>query len=546
MDPNYSAQDVARCDLCKTAIAQSYCDFCHVNLCKPCIGEHISADYGKHIIVSIQQRKSTLIYPKCEIHQDEDCKYQCKDCDTYVCYPCLASRRHVGHEFLNLDDIFKAKKKNARKDSEKLEKDIVPKFNVITLDLEWQLENLDKNYESVTKEMSEQRIKIYEEVDIVFNEMEKEISERKTKHRSTLKKDLDKIKNKQSLIQQYVVSLDDMEDSNDVISTTQYVSKNAEYSRIELDVKNITVPTFRPGKIDRLMLQQSFGKITSTQSNSEIELHKESLLDEPEMVSKVQTRHLKLRNVACLDDEKIWTSGETAHIKCFTIQGILQKTIKTKSGGRPSAIVADADGSQLYSDLEMRTVHKVNSKQTIEVIKLLGWMPVSLCVTSNSELLVTMYSDDETQCKVERFSSFTAKQTIQFDEEGQPLFSENGKIKYINENRNQDICVADCDAGAVVVVNHAGKLRFRYTADQPHGKSKPFRPRGITSDSLSRILIADGNNRCIHIIDVNGHFLEYIDTCNIQDPYGLCIDSNDNLFVCDYAKGNVKKIRYAK
>ena len=38
MDPNYSAQDVAWCDVCKTAIAQSYCDFCHVNLCKPCIG----------------------------------------------------------------------------------------------------------------------------------------------------------------------------------------------------------------------------------------------------------------------------------------------------------------------------------------------------------------------------------------------------------------------------------------------------------------------------------------------------------------------------
>ena len=48
MDPDYSAQDVALCDLCKTAIAQSYCDFCHVNFYKPCIGEHITADYDKH------------------------------------------------------------------------------------------------------------------------------------------------------------------------------------------------------------------------------------------------------------------------------------------------------------------------------------------------------------------------------------------------------------------------------------------------------------------------------------------------------------------
>ena len=70
MDPKYSAQDVARCDLCKTAIAHNYCDFCHVNLCKPCIGEHISKEYEKHKIVPILQRKSTLIYSKCGTHQD--------------------------------------------------------------------------------------------------------------------------------------------------------------------------------------------------------------------------------------------------------------------------------------------------------------------------------------------------------------------------------------------------------------------------------------------------------------------------------------------
>lgn len=40
MDPDYTAQDVARYGISKTAIA----DFCHVNPCKPCIGEHVSDD----------------------------------------------------------------------------------------------------------------------------------------------------------------------------------------------------------------------------------------------------------------------------------------------------------------------------------------------------------------------------------------------------------------------------------------------------------------------------------------------------------------------
>uniref|UniRef100_K1QX55 Uncharacterized protein n=1 Tax=Magallana gigas TaxID=29159 RepID=K1QX55_MAGGI len=64
MDPRSSAKDVPRCDLCETDIVQNYCDFCHANLCTPCVGKHISDGYDKHKIVPFQKRGSTLIYPK--------------------------------------------------------------------------------------------------------------------------------------------------------------------------------------------------------------------------------------------------------------------------------------------------------------------------------------------------------------------------------------------------------------------------------------------------------------------------------------------------
>lgn len=59
MDPlhsvHYINNVIIRCDLGKKNIAQEFmnCDFCHVNLCKPCTGDHILDEYDKHKIVSI-------------------------------------------------------------------------------------------------------------------------------------------------------------------------------------------------------------------------------------------------------------------------------------------------------------------------------------------------------------------------------------------------------------------------------------------------------------------------------------------------------------
>ncbi|XP_078341693.1 uncharacterized protein LOC111107789 [Crassostrea virginica] len=552
MDPNYSAQDVARCDLCKTAIAQSYCDFCHVNLCKPCIGEHISDEYDKHKIVPILQRKSTLIYPKCETHQNKACKWQCKDCNINVCSHCIASSQHSGHKFLNLEELFTTSKKCIQNDREELNNKIIPTYEEIVNELEMQIASLDGEYKKLTMEMSKQREEIHREVDNAFDQMEKEICEIKVKHHSLLQKHLDEIKQLQSLMQQTLNVLNEMEESNEVSSAIHYSSKNEEFRKLPPKV-NVSISKFVPKPIDREELCRLIGKLypLSTTLEERVFTEKEpkssvrELFDEPEVLNTINTGLRCLRSVTCLNEEQIWTSGRTANIKCFNIQGLLQKTIRTKSGNLPDDIAVDSDGAMLYSDWAIsRTVYKVKNNQTEEIITLQGWKPINLCVTSSGDLLVTMHCDDKTQTKVVRYSGSTVKQTIQFDEKGQPLYSGNIYTKYIYENRNLDICVADYVAGAVVVVNQAGKLRFRYTGHPSPTKNKPFKPRGITTDSQGRILTADRDNHCIHILDTDGQFLCYIDHCGLDNPFGFCVDSNDSLFVCEYDKGNVKKIRY--
>ncbi|XP_048766337.2 E3 ubiquitin-protein ligase Midline-1-like [Ostrea edulis] len=552
MHPRRSAQDVLLCDLCKTAPLQSHCKLCHINLCVICVGKHLSDSSKDHNVVPfIKHIKSTPNYPKCPKHADKHCELFCEKCDIPVCSTCISSDKHRGHKISDVLEKLGSKTESLQKDLEELETRIYPRYEEMASDVQTEKAELETKYGKLTTVADQQGEILHREITAIVNKRKSDIVEMKNKHLAALNKNTDEITNRITELGQIIQDLKKILDSNDVSLTSSYKSRNSEFRTLPTKVR-VTLPSFSPQKINKDQLNEMFGSLSPLSINTEHGDTMKSaeavssppvkpLLDEPRLTATIDTGYRLLYSVSCLSEDQVWTRGDSKTMKLLNLRGKLLTSIQTKSGNDPQDIAVTRDGDLVYTDYITRTINLVRNKQIQTVITLQGWRPRYVCCTASNHLLVTMVSDDGEQSKVVRYSGSTEKQSIQFDDQGRPLYSSGYSEKYLSENRNLDICVADWFTRAVVVVNQSGKLRFRYTG-HPSNTEQSFNPVGITTDSQSHILTADGYNDRIHILDQDGQFLRYIH-CGLEYPYGLCVDIRDNLFVAD-GDDKVKKIQY--
>lgn len=248
MDSNSSILDVIRCDLCDSNTVESYCDFCLVNLCKPCIGEHISDGYDKHKIVPFRLRRSTLFYPKCSMHPNKTCDLLCTETNKYICAICCALDENKGHDFKVLEDLCNSKKIGIKMDIRELEKIISPTYVDIANNIENQIANLGEEYDKLTNILSNQEDTWRREIDCVVKKVKNEINDLKMRHLDVLKTHLNEIKQIETSIQESLSAFKELEKSNVVSAILDYKPRNEEFIKLPSKLL-VSLPTFHPKTI---------------------------------------------------------------------------------------------------------------------------------------------------------------------------------------------------------------------------------------------------------------------------------------------------------
>ena len=558
MDPQHSAQDVVRCALCRDAVAPMYCSVCHTHLCGDCVEKHFSDKSKVHNVVPLEQFLSTLNYPKCPTHLTHQCELHCEHCDIPIIASCISSGKHVGHKQVDIFENFENKKEILKRALQELEKSIFPKYQESAVIIKSQKTDQSKHFKKLTAKLNKQGEALYREINTIIQRKQSEIDEMDRQHTTAIEKQEVVINKALHEIKHVIQDLKSLLDTSDVSLVSKYRSSRIHRFRKLPPKLKISLPNFLPQKINREELLKQLGFVTPLSIETEDRGYTvpspgdesspqdRPLLDFPRIIIDTPVSgYGKLYNVSCLSDDEIWTSGDNKTMKLYNLQGEVLKSVQTKSGNEPSDIAVTRTGCLVYADFGNKSINLVNGTQIQTLIKLRGWEPLNLCITSSGDLLVIMISDDDEHTKVVRYTGSTEKQSIQWDYKGKPLFSSESGDKYLSENRNLDVCVADFDVKAVVVVNAAGKLRFRYTGS-PCTPRESFHPRGITTDSRGNILTADYHRHRIHIIDQDGHFLHFINNCNLHNPLGLCVDSRDNLFLTETDTCKLKKVLYYK
>ncbi|XP_062609174.1 E3 ubiquitin-protein ligase TRIM71-like [Saccostrea cucullata] len=525
-------QDVLRCNLCPEPV-EFYCNPCCIQMCSSCVLRHMMDKSKNHEVVAFESRKIKTVYPECQSHRIK-CETYCRDCKAAVCIKCLIGS-HKGHDATEIDEIVEMRRKSIESDTKELEENALLKITLMKEIVSSDTVMIDHVISEVTKRERQIKEAVHNEAE----KMRKEVILRKERNKAVISENQSKVSDLETKLKKAI-------EKNRQIMQTRQVQDILNYEcdienfKTDLNLQHCVHPHFVCNEIEneqivRLLGNLSYGDVKTGKQNLQLKESSEILYS-----FTIQGSNKSLWRILCVENHKLWISGEKNSIKQIDRKG---KAIQVISTVKNPVAFSFNWNTLIFALNDDSKVYIVKDNKEEKYLNCDGWFPKGLCHLQNGNLLVSMRSYDEKQSRIVRYSGTTEIQKIQFGNRKHPLFSCGVSfVLLLTENGNGDICVADYGGSAVVVLDFSGDLRFRYDGNiSNQSKYTQFLPMHIACDVNHQILIGDSRNNIVHIIDCDGNFVRYIEhPCN----GGLSVDADHNLVTGDRKSGKIQFIKY--
>lgn len=476
----------------------------------------------------------------CKWHPKFRASIGCQKCEVPVCDQCLI-REHNGHNVIAIAELFRLKKEKLEQKLSTVRSEL-PKYESELEMIRRRQMEVSKNKDIVKKGIGDYFDKAISTINASRHQLLKSVDEKTSADINILK---DKENSLQSYVQnmrEYVVNIQ----NDDLQEKIAFIF----YSACALD-DNMPHPTpllipkmlqYSEGRFDKAMVKTLSGRVFHSTENIK-------LLD---ITSMKVVKSLNLGNngiislAYCSDPEAFCVHfyGGNAFVK-YDGKGNELDTLRVEIGNLRNKPICVFDNEKLLFRYNASEIYMLEDSQKKLFFDATPLAVASICPTKDDELLIGLVKTPD-QFAVGRFTlTGECKQYItpMFNKwTPEPLFSnENNNRLYVNENVNGDICLS---FGIVHVLRGNGEHRFTYI-----GKEAPlsqlFLSRGICTNILGNILVADENNRAIHVLDKDGGFLTMLTIPGEPQviPISLCKDNQNNICI-GCADGKIRILEY--
>ena len=89
-----------------------------------------------------------------------------------------------------------------------------------------------------------------------------------------------------------------------------------------------------------------------------------------------------------------------------------------------------------------------------------------------------------------------------------------------------------------------GNLRWRYHGNLQIEKFNTFSPSFIYSNKYCQLLVMDTDNSCVHLLDMDGMFIAYVEYLKIRGIDAMSLDENERFWIANYNGGQINVFKY--